>query len=159
MLEFTAYHEAGHALVALMTGANVHSVTIDPDWDDGPRRYGDTRIEWPLPPSGDPELVEKAVFVALAGPVAEMIYSGEPFHPALVPEWKSDWQNAWQAAASVLPDDRARLQWLEQTTRILHQMLSREDCWAALAAISDHLLAHETLESEQLEEIASYWMN
>ncbi len=44
MIESSAYHEAGHALVGVLSGARVVSVTIDPDWDDGPRRYGDDTI-------------------------------------------------------------------------------------------------------------------
>ena len=39
----------------------------------------------------------------LAGPVAEMIYRGEPLHPALVAEWRHDWGQAWDEAAVVVP--------------------------------------------------------
>ena len=37
--ETSAYHEAGHAFMAIYVGARIHSVTIEPDWDDGPERY------------------------------------------------------------------------------------------------------------------------
>ena len=43
MSELTAYHEAGHAFVAISVGVNVRSVTIRPDDDDGPERFGDTQ--------------------------------------------------------------------------------------------------------------------
>ena len=36
------------------------------------------------------EFAKIAVQVSLAGPVAEMIYSGDPYHPGLVAEWASD---------------------------------------------------------------------
>ena len=36
MSEISAYHEAGHAFVAVYVGARVRSVTIAPDRDDGP---------------------------------------------------------------------------------------------------------------------------
>ena len=34
----------------------------------------------------------------------------------------------------------------------------QDDHWAALAAIVDHLLAHETLEGELVEEIMGQWL-
>ena len=43
--ELTAWHEAGHAWAALLVGAKVHSVSIAPDNDDGPQRFGDTEIQ------------------------------------------------------------------------------------------------------------------
>ena len=96
--------------------------------------------------------------MALAGPVAEMIHSGDPYHPGLVAEWAGDWQTAWQAAGSLVADERQRLSYLEQTTRELHQLLNQNNHWAALAAIVDHLLAHETLDGEEVEEIVFQWI-
>ena len=99
MSEISAYHEAGHAFIAIYVGARVRSVTIEPDWDDGPERYADIQVEWPLDHFTERELHEKSVLVALAGPVAEMIHSGEPYHPGFVAEWAADWKLAWEAAA------------------------------------------------------------
>ncbi len=75
-------------------------VTIEPDWDDGPARHADIQVEWPLDRFTERELHEKSVQVALAGPVAEMIHSGEPYHPGFVAEWAADWKAAWEAAAT-----------------------------------------------------------
>jgi len=158
MSEISAYHEAGHALMAIHVGARVRSVTIDPDWDDGPERHADIQVVWPLDRFSDQELHKKAVLVALAGPVAEMIHSGTPCHPGLVAEWASDWQVAWQVSASIVPETRQRLAYLELITVELYRILDREDYWAALAAIVDHLLAHETLEGEEVEDIVRQWL-
>lgn len=158
MSEISAYHEAGHAFMAIYVGAHVRCVTIDPNWDDGPERFADIQVEWPLDQFTDRELHEKFVFVALAGPVAEMIQSGEPFHPGFVAEWSADWKIAWQAAAPLFPLERKRLAYPEQTTARLHLLLDREDHWAAIAAISDNLLAHETLNGEEVEDIVRQWM-
>ncbi len=46
MSEVIAYHEAGHALVAVLLGGKVKQVTIEPDDDDGPDRQGDTQVLW-----------------------------------------------------------------------------------------------------------------
>ena len=156
--EISAYHEAGHAFMAIYVGARIRSVTIAPDWDDGPDRHADIQVEWPLDQFADRELHENLVLVALAGPVAEMIHSGEPFHPGFVAEWAADWKVAWDAAAPLFPDERKRLDYMEKVTVRLYRLLDREDHWAALAAIVDNLLAHETLEGEQVEEIVAAWL-
>ena len=158
MSEISAYHEDGHAFMAIYVGARVRSVTIEPDWDDGPDRHADIQVEWPLSQFTNRELNEKSVLVALAGPVAEMIHRGEPYHPGLVAEWAADWKAAWDAAAFLLPAERKRLTYLEQTAVQVYRLLDREDHWAALAAIVDSLLAHETLEGEEVEDIVRQWL-
>lgn len=158
MSEISAYHEAGHAFMAIYVGARVRSVTIDPDRDDGPERHADIQVEWPLGRFSEEELYGKMVMVALAGPVAEMIHSGQPYHPGFVAEWAADWKIAWEAAAPLMPSDRRRLAYLEQSTVNLYRLLNRDEHWAALAAIVDNLLAHETLEGDDVEEIVSHWL-
>lgn len=158
MSEIIAYHEAGHALVAHLLGGEVRGVTIEPDNDDGPDRQGDTQVRWRRTGMSDMEFARKTVQVSLAGPVAEMIYSGDPYHPGLVAEWAADWREAWTAAALLHAGERQRLAYLEQVSIQLYCRLKAADPWAALAALADHLLAHETLESEQVEEIVGVWL-
>lgn len=158
MPEITAYHEAGHAFMAVYLGARVRSVTIDPDHDDGPDRFGDTQIEWDRSRFSDREFHEKSVFVALAGPVAEAIHRREPYHPGFVAEWASDWQEAWKAASPLFPERQARLKFLEQVTAQLYRLLNRDEIWAAVAAIVDNLLAHDRLEGDEIDEIVSTWL-
>ena len=155
--EIVAYHEAGHALVAWQLGGRVRLVTIDPENDDGPAREGGTEIRWRRS-DGDRELARKLVHVSLAGPVAEMLYTGDPYHPGLVAEWAADWRDAWEAAELLLPDERQRLAYLEQISLELYRRLNDESQWAALAALADNLLAHETLEREEIEEIFGEWL-
>jgi hypothetical protein len=107
-MEITAYHEAGHVFMAIYLGARVRSVTIEPDRDDGPDRFGDAQVEWDLAHFTPREVYEKSVLVALAGPVAEMIHRGEPYHPGFVAEWAADWREAWEAAAGLVPDVASR---------------------------------------------------
>lgn len=155
--EETAYHECGHAYVAHLLGATVHALTIDPDRDDGPRRFGDATIHWPVGRWSDAEWRKRAISVALAGPVAEMIHRGEPLHPAFQAEWSMDWKVAWELAASLHVTEAKRLQFLEQATRDLHRLLSQDDHWCRLATLVDALLAHETLEEEQIQEALDAW--
>ncbi|MGC3969724.1 MAG: hypothetical protein QM775_21050 [Pirellulales bacterium] len=158
MSDLLAFHEVGHALVAHLLGGEVQCVTIKPDRDDGPRREGDTQVLWRRSRMTEKEFARTSVQVSLAGPVAEMIYSGEPYHPGLVAEWAADWSEAWQAAALLHSDEKRRLRYLEDTSIELYHRLKSDDYWSALAALADHLLAHETLEAEQVEEIVGEWL-
>jgi ATP-dependent Zn protease len=158
MAELTAYHEAGHALMAHLLGGKVRLVTIEPDNDDGPVRYGDTLVLWRRAGIGEKEFATMAVQVCLAGPVAEMIYSGEPYHPGFVAEWAADWRDAWEAAVPLHADERKRLKYLEDVSIQLYHRLKEDGLWAALASLADNLLAHDTLESEQVEEILGEWL-
>ncbi len=156
MDDITAYHECGHAVIARHVGARVLQVTIVPEDDDGPQRFGDTQVEWRMPRHSR-EFQERAILVAMAGPVAEMIYGGDPFHPGLVAEWADDWNEAWSLAENFLPEERKRLAYLEQATRHLHEFLNQDHAWQAVATLADNVLAHETLDCEQVEEILACW--
>jgi hypothetical protein len=158
MSDLVAYHEAGHALVALLVGGEVQLVTIEPDRDDGPERQGDTQVLWRRSTMGDRQFAQAALHVSLGGPVAEMIYSGDPYHPGLVAEWAADWQDAWHAAGPLMVDERQRLAYLEQVSVELYRRLKAEPLWSALAALADHLLAYETLDGEQVGAIVQPWL-
>ncbi|MEQ8847335.1 hypothetical protein [Botrimarina sp.] len=156
--ELTAYHEAGHALIAAYAGGRVTLVTIAPEPDDGPRRFGGLEVVWRRGEFSPKALAEKLVLVALAGPVAEMLYRGEPLHPALVGEWSADWRQAWDEAAAIVPDERRRTRWLEDRLRGLYGLLDEPLAWEAVAGVADHLMAHETLEREEFAELVSVWL-
>ena len=154
--EITAWHEAGHAFVAVFLGGQVQSLSIDPDWDDGPKRFGDTTVHWKAGRFTEQQLRENAVLVCLAGPVVEMIYNGDAFHPASVAEWSQDWRMAWQAA-EFIGNQKQRMKFLEQVTNDLHRTLSQPNHWAAIGALVDHLLAYEVMEGETVHEIIAEW--
>ncbi len=158
MSDLTAYHEAGHALMAVLLGGQVRSVTIEPDHDDGPRRDGDSQVVWRRAKISDKEFAKLTVQVCLAGPVAEMLYTGDPYHPGMVAEWSGDWRDAWDAASLLHADERARLQYLEQVSIRLYHRLNQDDHWQAIASLADGLLAHETLEGEEVDEIVRTWL-
>ena len=67
MPELIAYHEAGHALMAVLLDGKVKQVAIEPDNDDGPDRQGDTQVVWRRTGLSDKEFAKIAVQVSLAG--------------------------------------------------------------------------------------------
>jgi hypothetical protein len=154
--ELTAWHEAGHAWAALVVGAKVHSVSIAPDDDDGPRRFGDTVIHWSRRRFAGKRLAVELCRVALAGPVAEMLYSGRPFHPGTVSEWSQDWLAALEAM-NFIPERQRRMALLEQTTIDLYERFSDDFHWQAISAIAEQLLAHEILDEELLQDAIGPW--
>lgn len=155
MDELTAYHEAGHAVVAHLVGGIVSRVTIEPENDDGPERFGDTQVRWRRARMSDADHAQRLVQVCLAGPVAEMIYSGDPYHPGLVAEWAADWRAAWLAAQPLHTKEELRLRYLEQTSIELYHRIKRDDLWSVLASVADNLLAYETLDQDQFAEIVA----
>ncbi len=159
MSDVSAYHEAGHAFMALYLGGRVRSITIEPEWDDGPQRYADIQVEWPVANLSRRQLRQVAVQVVLAGPVAEMIHTGEPYHPGFVAEWSADWRAAWEDAAELVPEETARLAFLERIAVRIYHRLAEDQHWAALAAIVDELLAHETLDGDQVQAAYEQWMS
>ena len=144
--------------MAVWLGAQVRSVTIVPDRDDGPQRHGESEVAWETGSlgGGQEELVN-AARLAMSGPVAEMIYRGEPLHPGFVSEWAADWQTAWRVTEWIV-DERKRLAFLEKTTADLYKLFDGERQWAAIAAVADNLLAHDRLEGHEVEEIVASWL-
>ena len=157
-MDRSAYHEAGHAYMAMYVGARVVTVTIDPESGDLPDRFGDTHVEWTLRGMTKREFAERAIWVALAGPAVEIIYSGDPYHPGLVEEWSDDWNEAVHQSKTIARREKDQLAFLEDTMLRLIGMLKQDRHWSPVAALADHLLAHETLETHELEGIVRNWL-
>ncbi len=133
-------------------------MSISPDRDDGPDRHGLTEVHWRHSKQPPATRALKLVQVCLAGPVVEMIYSGDPFHPGLVGEWAEDWRTAWSIAEALEADERKRLRLLERIVVDLYRQLKQDDVWAAVAELADQLLVHETLDNAGIREVLGQWL-
>ncbi|TWU57840.1 cell division protein FtsH [Rubripirellula reticaptiva] len=155
----TAYHEAGHAVVAHALGATIDSMQLWGEADEFlPDRFGDCRVNWGRV---DPNLDwqrQREIMTYLGGPVAEMIYRSEPLHPALYGPWQDDWAKAMQTCDEIISDPQRRTQLLEKIIVTLHHHLGRDPYWPAIASLADELAAHEQLESDQIAEVLTFWI-
>ena len=153
--EITAWHEAGHAMMAILQGGYLERVTLEPPFDDGPARYGDTVTRW----SGlsATELALAEIHVSLAGPVVEMIYTGDRVSIASVPEWAADWQRASTNAVAGSRDAKSADRLLRQSVSAIFDLFGDSNRWAAVSSIADDLLAFETLEHEQVADTIAFW--
>jgi len=147
----TAYHEAGHCVMAVLCGARACHASVSPEEDNF---FGKVDIQWP-----SKRTLANELSVILAGPVAEMIYRGEPLHPGFVPEWSLDWQQAWSLARPQALSDVKCLEMMEQLIAKLHRSLANDRVWAAIAAVQDLLMAHEDIEHEQIEYEVRAWVS
>lgn len=156
---FTAYHEAGHAVVAFALGATIESVQLGGEVDEWlPERFGECRIRWGrVVPDSDWQR-QREISAILAGPVAELIYRGETPDSAGLQSWQHDWQMAWNIGKEIAQDPHNRTFILQQTVAWLKNRLSADQSWAAVAAVADEILAHEYVEGEKLEEVLSFWI-
>jgi hypothetical protein len=146
----TAYHEAGHCVMAVLGGAMVSRASIAPDET---RLHGQVEIHWPRNAKTEDQLA-----TILAGPVAEMIYRGEPLHPGFVAEWSQDWMQAWQLARPKFSNDPRCLEVLERSVANLYRMLAQDRYWSAIAAVQDLLFAHEEIEHDQIAYEVNAWL-
>ena len=155
----TAYHEAGHAVVGYALGGRIESVSLGGDsGEDLPQRFGDCRVNWgPVDANTDWQL-QREIMTLLAGPVAEMSYRGEKLHPAFFGPWTEDWRLAFQRGEVIARNPELRTRALEQLIVHLHGQMKLDDCWAAIAAVADQLLAHEYVEEERLAETLAFWI-
>lgn len=155
----TAYHEAGHAVIGFALGARIESVQLWGEADDFlPARFGDCRVNWGrIDPNADFQR-QREVLTILAGPVAEMVYTGDRPHPALFGPWQGDWLQANQIADGLVADLPARTHLLEKMIVRLHQVISSDGCWAAIAAVADELAAHDLVEEDRIQDIVGFWL-
>ena len=155
--ELAAYHEAGHAVMAVALGGRIVHVSIEPPDDDGLKRSGESIVQWP---AADNQAIEEAeIKVSLAGPVTEMIYVSEVQVIASVPEFAADWYRASACAARLKRTLAERMRLLSGAEIWLRSFFEQDHHWAAVGAVADELLAHETIEHECLAGIVSFWID
>ena len=150
----TAYHEAGHAIMTVSCGGRIVHVSIAPPDDDGLRRFGESIVQWPPMLAKNVEIAE--LKVSLAGPIAELTYDGARTSIGDCREFAADWQQAVLAASRLKPAP-TRAKFLAEMERQVWDFFDNENVWAATCAVADQLLAHETIEHDQVADAWDFW--
>ncbi|HSD20241.1 MAG TPA: hypothetical protein VLC54_09390 [Anaeromyxobacter sp.] len=170
-LEMRAYHEAGHAVVALLRGFGVTRITI---WGRG-KIGGACEFRFIVPRrgsiAGTKRVARAAAAVALAGSVAQDrlalehgyvsvdLRSGMPF-PLFAPGAEEDRRVAMRFAARIHGDTAARLAFLRRMRASAERQLDDPRIWAAVERLAHRLERARTLKGERavtivVREIAS----
>jgi ATP-dependent Zn protease len=127
----TAYHEAGHAVVALALGRPVAGVSIRPDREAlGLCQFGKAVFR----PSED--WVEREILIALAGLAAEARHTGEYAWDAA----GRDWRYAASLAADRAGNDRKAQRLLRRHLAKVENVLGRDENWRAVERMAAELL-------------------
>lgn len=144
-----AWHEAGHALTAHLLGGLVREVTLESEFDG---LEGHAAVEWRrATPESD---ARRFASVALAGPVAELIYLGRDVlsDPEALASWERDWADARTQLERLHQEANDREEALRGILRELHQSLGTGRGYERLARVAEALDAHETLDEDLFRE-------
>jgi hypothetical protein len=155
LLEATAYHEAGHAIISGISGIRVSRVTAEPDEDS----LGATHRSDPLRRiaiDGDDDSpraqrrAENCMIVSLAGTVAQRKYN-----PRSVRRYQhaSDWESVCDILTHSCSGDkkimRTYYELMELRAKALVQNLVN---WRAIGILAEELLQRRTLAGKTLRE-------
>lgn len=146
-LTLNAYHEAGHVLMAHLLGGEVLETTLEMELEG---HLGSTSVEWRG--VDDLERTRRSSLVALAGPVAEVLWRGETMLHQDFSAWLADWaevEAGLAACASEAEREQTRIQWLGE----IAQTLQDAETWERLCRVADGLEAHGTLDRALLAEL------
>ncbi len=102
---------------------------------------------------------QREILTILAGPVAEMVYLGEPFHPAHFGPWQCRLATCMVHLRNAGAESRASHHVAGRDDGSTECHIRSDRCWAAIAALADELVAHEALEREQVSEILRFWIH
>lgn len=132
----TAYHEAGHAVVALALGRPVQRVSIKP----GERRLGHCEIrKGTFRPVRD--ALETEILILLGGPAAEARHSGQYGWESATLDLRGVRSLSQMRAASQKQVERLERRLLDKTEHLLDQ----PGIWDAVERIADELLRNTTI--------------
>lgn len=133
--EVTAYHEAGHAVVALALGRTVHKVSVLPNRERlGECRFGKGNVR----PTDD--WLEREILIALGGLAAEARFTGT-YSTA---EAGQDLRFVRRLALE-RKSERAVERYEQRMLDKVEYMLADEGAWKAVELIAAELMKHGTV--------------
>ena len=133
--EATAYHEAGHAVVALWLDRPVHKVSVLPNQD----YLGQCRFAKGVFRPGE-DWVEREILISLAGMVAEARHTGRYCRDGAARDLRYARKLALQRATERQLDRYER-----RMVAKVENLLADDDLWRAIELIAAELMAHGTI--------------
>ena len=157
MDEITAWHEAGHSVVAVMLGGVVDTVSVEvPDGEAA----GVTGVFWGN--ASDASDARSQAFndihVALAGPIAEMIFVGDYDYLRIKQEHAVDWEIVATAVERLGLDAIAAKKLLASIATGLYQRLREDAVWSAVADVAERLELDGTIDGDTVNDLAGFWL-
>jgi len=143
----TAYHEAGHALIALHS-IHLSSIGIERKIKRGGQTFTQKK-GWIQPVRGSKVSVEENILIELAGPTAERLCPygpGRDFHQASM----ADMQKIEKALKDLTASERG--DYLDECRNRVEHMLKHH--WPEVVALANALLERKRLTGRQAEKIA-----
>jgi hypothetical protein len=137
----TAYHEAGHAVMALYLGRPIHKVSIVPGQSDiGVRHAGNCRIQKGSSRASK-DWLEDEVLILLAGLVAESRWTGREAMEGAAQDLRMVRRFVESRAGSGRQTERLERRWLSKTEHILSDPV----LWWAVERIAEELLHRKSI--------------
>ena len=155
-METAAYHEAGHAVIASILGGKVVSVSIE---SESPEVDGDAVVAWNRGGRNDHEVAVDDIRVALAGPIAEMVYAGEYDYLRIREEHAVDWQIALRSLRCLGLNTDREAALLQKTVAELYQTIRQDNIWSSIGDVADLLAVHETIEGDVVRKTVEFWLS
>ena len=155
-METTAYHEAGHAVIASILGGKVVSVSIE---SESPEVDGDAVVAWNRGGRNDREIALDDIRVAIAGPIAEMVYAGEYDYLRIREEHSVDWQIALSTLRCLGLNTDREAALLQKTVAELYQTIRQDNIWSSIGDVADLLAVHETIEGDVVRKTVEFWLS
>jgi hypothetical protein len=158
MTEATAYHEAGHAVVACQLQSAFTTVSVEPDEDSLGRllhAQAVPKAEWFHPEEGaiNPRTrswLEQRILIALAGPEAEMRFTGGTTYEDGADSDMRAAINFTEPLSAPGAELDAFVEWLRCRTA---NTVADPSNWVAIQNVAAALLASGTLTSRQVRTI------
>lgn len=155
-METAAYHEAGHAVIASILGGKVVSVSIE---SESPEVDGDAVVAWKRGGRNDREIALDDIRVAIAGPIAEMVYAGEYDYLRIREEHSVDWQIALSSLRRLGLNTDREAALLQKTVAELYQTIRQDNIWSSIGDVADLLAVHETIEGDVVRKTVEFWLS
>ncbi len=155
-LTATAYHEAGHAVIAWHLRLGIGRVSIVPDPDRGSLGHIETKVPRWIDPDVDlspaaQDWLQRRIQMSLAGRASEKLFTGRWNHVGA----RGDYRSATDLALYVCGSSEeisAFIKWLDLRTRATVKFHG-----AQIAKVAAALLEHHTLRPRDVERLIQEW--